>query len=154
LTLALFWAGLKWPLFMQAVIGPSVIGAEVLLVLWSLGLELAGRRLLKRVPRLETDADLVSYRRFVRLQMYGTLVWGLILVVAGVLVAFAGALKSLSWVELVGLVPAFVVRTWSLLTVEEQLQTLPAANSHLEMERDRTVALWNDRPLPEWQGRH
>jgi hypothetical protein len=38
----------------------------------------------------------------------------------------------------------------SLMTVEELLQSLPAANSHLEMERDRTVATWKDRTFPDW----
>jgi len=123
------------------------------MVLLALGAGWRSRRFLAETPRLERAEDLARFKRVVALDMYSAL--ALIVVT----IANAGVLAAAFWNEwadwfdlalLVGFCAAvlIVMSVWTSLG-EKPLRRIEAAD-HLRGERDRIVAVWLKKMLPDW----
>jgi hypothetical protein len=122
---------------------------DAILALCSLRMFLAGRLFLKSVVIIETEHDLSHYRILVLRSMYWALAWGGDSASDGA--ARGGrlryALNALGHHS--GHGTPFFASTLSVMTVEEQLQSLPAATESLRIQRDQIVAIWKGKIFPD-----
>lgn len=104
-------------------------------------------------PRIETAADLETFKSVVKKQMYAALVQIGLLGLPIILYLMGMITRTLRFGDFVYvLIPnlAVIVVGRILRGVEKKAQRLPVSDPQLEKARDEIVYTWEKKPLPDW----
>jgi len=111
-----------------------------------------GRQFLVVCPKLETDGDLEQYRRLIHHCMYGSLVFG-VLLIASILTPVS--LLAVGWIQPADVEAVLVAGAVRLslavavtIGVENKLKAIPVASREFAGQRDALVRMWDRQVLP------